>query len=64
MMTGEHDKLAPPHEIKSVATRIHEATKAPDVRFEMIQGAGHLCNVEAPDAYSRPMLEFLHRVVQ
>lgn len=64
MMTGEHDRLAPPHEIKSVATRIHEATASPDVRFEMIHGAGHLCNVEAAEAYNRPLLEFLRRIVQ
>jgi pimeloyl-ACP methyl ester carboxylesterase len=64
MMTGEHDKLAPPHEIKSVATRIHEASETPDVRFEIIAGAGHLCNVEAPQDYNAHMMEFLAKVVQ
>ena len=64
MMTGEHDVLAPPAEIKSVATRIHEAVKQPDVRFEIIKGAGHLCNLEAPDLYNKLMMEFLRRVVQ
>lgn len=64
MMTGEHDKLAPPAEIKSVATRIHGAVERPDVRFEIIKGAGHICNVEAPALYNAPLMEFLTRVVQ
>ena len=64
MMTGEHDVLAPPGEIKSVATRIHAATARSDVQFEMIRGAGHLCNVEAPELYNKPMMEFLHRVAR
>ncbi len=62
MMTGEHDRLAPPAEIKSVATRIHEAAAHPDVRFEVIKDAGHICNVEAPERYNAPMMEFLRRV--
>lgn len=64
MMTGEHDVLAPPSEIRSVAERILQASPAPDVRFEVIAGAGHVCNVEAPDAYNAPMLEFLRRVAR
>ena len=64
MMTGEHDKLAPPAEIKSVATRIYAASLKPDVRFEVIKGAGHICNVEAPDLYNVPLQEFLTRVAR
>lgn len=62
LMTGEHDKLAPPSEIKSVAHRIHAASTTPDVRFEIIAGAGHICNVEKPDLYTVPLMEFLRRV--
>ena len=63
MMTGEHDRLAPPHEIRSVAERIHDAAPRPDVRFEVLRGAGHVCNVEAPVRYNRLLLEFLGRVL-
>ena len=62
MMTGEHDRLAPPAEIRSVAGRIWDAAPRPDVRFEVIAGAGHVCNVEAPEAYARPLLDLLARL--
>lgn len=62
MMTGEHDRLAPPAEIRGVAGRIWDAAPRPDVRFEIIPGAGHVCNVEKPDLYNRNLLEFLRRL--
>ena len=62
MMTGEHDRLAPPAEIRGVAGRIWDAAPRPDVRFEVIPGAGHVCNVEKPDLYNRPLLDFLRRL--
>ncbi len=62
MMTGEHDRLAPPQEIRSVAGRIWDAAPRPDVRFEVIPGAGHVCNVEKPTAYNRHLLSFLSRL--
>jgi pimeloyl-ACP methyl ester carboxylesterase len=62
MMTGEHDRLAPPQEIRAVAGRIWDAAPRPDVRFEVIQGAGHVCNVEKPDLYNRHLLTFLNRL--
>ena len=62
MMTGEHDRLAPPAEIRGVAGRIWDATQRPDVRFEVISDAGHVCNVEQPGAYSRPLLDLLGRL--
>jgi pimeloyl-ACP methyl ester carboxylesterase len=62
LMTGEHDRLAPPSEIRGVAGRIWDAAPRPDVRFEVIPGAGHVCNVERPDAYSRHLLAFLRRL--
>ena len=49
---------------KSAALRAASGTHAPrpDVRFEVIAGAGHVCNVEQPEAYNRHLLTFLQRL--
>jgi pimeloyl-ACP methyl ester carboxylesterase len=62
MMTGAHDRLAPPQEIRAVAGRIWDAVPRPDVRFEVIPDAGHVCNVEQPALYNRQLLTFLGRL--
>ena len=62
MMTGVFDRLAPPDEIRGVAGRILDQAPLPDVRFEVIAGAGHVCNVEAPRVYSRHLLDFVAKV--
>jgi pimeloyl-ACP methyl ester carboxylesterase len=62
LMTGEHDRLAPPAEIRTVAGRILDASPTPDVRFEVIADAGHLCNIEAPGSYDAHLLRFVRRV--
>lgn len=62
MMTGEFDRLASPAEIRGVANRIHLAAKDPDVGFEIISGAGHLCNVENPSQYNHYLTRFLKRL--
>jgi pimeloyl-ACP methyl ester carboxylesterase len=62
LMTGEHDKLATPAEIGGVAQRIHHLSPRADVRFEAIGGAGHVCNLEAPDRYNTVLSEFLGRL--
>ncbi len=62
MMTGQHDRLAPPAEIRNVAGRIFDAAHNPDLRFEVIERAGHVCNVEAPEVYTRHLLAFLARL--
>jgi pimeloyl-ACP methyl ester carboxylesterase len=62
MMTGEHDRLAPPAEIRGVAGRIAESAPDASVRFEVIADAGHVCNVERPDAYNAVLTEFLSEV--
>ena len=64
LMTGEADKLAPPHEIKQVAERIHRAAPQSDVRYECIARAGHVCNLEAPSQYNTPLIELIQRVVR
>ena len=59
LMTGEHDRLASPAEIRTVAQRIHGQSPLPNVRFEVIAGAGHLCNIEAPERYGLLLRQFL-----
>jgi pimeloyl-ACP methyl ester carboxylesterase len=34
------------------------------VRYETISNAGHVCNVEQPDAYGDILLDFLGRLSQ
>jgi pimeloyl-ACP methyl ester carboxylesterase len=63
MMTGEHDRLAPPAEIRGIANRIAETAPNAYVRFEIIAAAGHVCNVERPDAYNAVLTEFLSEVI-
>lgn len=62
MMTGAHDRLAPPAEILRVAGRIWDQAPLPDVRYEVIPDAGHVCNVEAPGACNAHLAAFLHRL--
>ncbi|WP_187968910.1 alpha/beta fold hydrolase [Aquibium microcysteis] len=62
MMTGEHDRLASPAEIRGVANRILAEAERPDVRYETIGHAGHVCNVEQPEAFNRLLLDFLRRL--
>ncbi|MFZ1468726.1 MAG: alpha/beta fold hydrolase [Paracoccaceae bacterium] len=62
LMTGQHDRLAPPAEIRAIAGRIWDAAPRPDVRFEVIGNAGHVCNVEQPGVYSAHLLTFLKRL--
>lgn len=63
LMTGQHDRLAPPTEIKSVAERIWDMSPTPDVRFEVISGAGHVCNLENPARYNQVLTEFAKAVL-
>lgn len=62
MMTGEHDRLAPPSEIRAVAGRIWDANPRADVQYETLAGVGHVCNVEGPVAYNAALIPFLARV--
>ncbi len=62
LMTGEHDRLAAPAEIRGVARRIHDAARNPDVRFEIIDQAGHLCNIEKPQRFNTVLNQFLSRL--
>ncbi|MHA6641201.1 alpha/beta fold hydrolase [Mesorhizobium sp. A623] len=62
MMTGEHDRLAPPAEIRGVARRILQEAALASIRFEVIPDAGHVCNVEQPEAYNTILLEWLRGI--
>jgi pimeloyl-ACP methyl ester carboxylesterase len=64
MMTGRHDRLASPDEIRGVAGRIVAAAPSAFVRFEVIEDAGHVCNVEQPEAYNRVLFAFVSEVVR
>lgn len=59
LMTGEHDRLAPPSEIRGVAGRIWDMAPQPNVQFEVIEDAGHVCNLEAPDQFNRHLAAFI-----
>ena len=61
MMTGIHDRLAPPDEIKAVARRISDASSDADIRFEVIDQAGHICNLEAAKDFNHHLAIFLAR---
>jgi pimeloyl-ACP methyl ester carboxylesterase len=58
-ITGEHDKLATPAEIRAVSQRVHSAAQNPNVQFEILAGAGHVCNVEVPQAFNVLLSTFL-----
>ena len=64
VMTGEHDALAPPQELKAISNRILDMSPIPDVRFEKIGGAGHVCNLEQPEAFNAPLQALVRRVVK
>ena len=61
-VTGEHDRLASPAEILGVAERVHAEVALPNVRFETLPSAGHVCNIEAPAAYNALLQNFLASV--
>lgn len=66
LMTGEHDRLAPPEEIRRVSERIADAppvgSPTRDVRFEVIADAGHVCNLEQTEAFNAVLSQFLTRL--
>lgn len=53
ILVGSLDRLTPPE----MARRILELV--PHARFEIIEGAGHLANIERPTAFNRVLLDFL-----
>ena len=65
LVTGEHDRLASVAEIRQVSLNMHDAIaetrRLPDIRFEVINDAGHLCNLEQPEQFNNQLLKFLDR---
>lgn len=53
LVYGEHDTLTPP----AIGSALQE--KIVDSEFEIIKDAGHLVNIEQPDAFNRRVLAFL-----
>lgn len=56
VMTGELDGPTPPADGKFMAERI------PGARLEIISQAGHLSNLEQPEAFNRTLLDFLEGI--
>ncbi|MFO0585646.1 MAG: alpha/beta fold hydrolase [Anaeromyxobacter sp.] len=53
VIVGESDKMTPPAEAKKLAAGIHGA------RVEVIPAAGHLSNLENPEAFTRALTNFV-----
>ncbi len=56
VITGELDGPTPPADGKLMAGKI------PSARLEIIPQAGHLSNLEQPDAFNRVLIEFLKEI--
>jgi pimeloyl-ACP methyl ester carboxylesterase len=53
VITGEHDRTAPPEVARRMAQRI------PGAQLAITPGAGHLLGMEQPDAFNTALLAFL-----
>lgn len=56
VIVGESDALTPPEMSRSIAARI------PGARLEILPGAGHVSNLEAPAAFDAALTGFLREV--
>jgi pimeloyl-ACP methyl ester carboxylesterase len=56
-LAGEADQTAPAKVMERMAARI------PGARFASLPGAGHLPNLETPDAFDDAILEFLRQAL-
>lgn len=54
-LAGEHDRTAPPHVLQGMAQRI------PGAAFACIANAGHIANVEQPQAFQAAVIGFLRQ---
>jgi pimeloyl-ACP methyl ester carboxylesterase len=54
LVFGDQDPLAPPEVIQTLQNGI------PQVQLATIQNAGHLSNLEQPEAFTGAVLSFLH----
>ncbi len=56
VLTGSADRVAPPDHSRAMARAI------PGARLAVIEGAGHISNIEAPDAFNAALDAFLRDV--
>jgi 3-oxoadipate enol-lactonase len=54
-LAGEDDRTAPPDVMQRMAARI------PQAQYRCLNGAGHIANVEQPDAFNGAVVDFLRR---
>lgn len=54
VIVGSEDRVAPPHIARAMAAAI------PGARLDVIDGAGHISNVEQPEAFDAILRRFLH----
>ena len=55
LLAAEHDRTAPPEVMQRMAARV------PSAEYLCLPGAGHIANVEAPDAFNAAVVSFLQR---
>lgn len=53
VIVGSEDRVAPPHVARVMADAI------PGARFHVVEGAGHVSNIEAPDRFDAALARFL-----
>jgi pimeloyl-ACP methyl ester carboxylesterase len=56
VVVGDQDALLPVEEARQIAE------SAPDGRLEVVEGAGHVVNVDAPERFNEIVSELLRRV--
>jgi 3-oxoadipate enol-lactonase len=56
VITGEHDPIAPPAMAQAMAQAI------PGARYVELAGAGHISNIEAPDAFNAAVRAFVQEL--
>jgi len=56
VMCGTDDRMTPPETAEGISVRIRGS------KLVLLGGAGHISNLEQPDAFNRALIEFLHAV--
>jgi pimeloyl-ACP methyl ester carboxylesterase len=55
VVVGDRDEILPVDEARQIAE------SAPDARFEVVEGAGHVVSVDAPDRFNEILRALLNR---
>jgi len=58
LVVGDGDELLPVEEARAIAA------SAPDGRLEVVEGAGHVVNLEAPERFNENLRPFLERAAR